>query len=69
MSPTWFALITQLPTAVNDTVKPEIEQTAAADASTEKLTGKADGEAAAVAVYVAPPTLAAAGTAEVNAIV
>ena len=48
--PAWLASITQVPMAVNDTVEPEIEQTAVAEASIVKATGRPEGEAVAVTV-------------------
>ena len=66
--PAWFASMTQVPTAVNDTVEPLMEHTELAAASIINVTGRPE-EAVAVAVYVAPPTVAAAGAVEVNVMV
>ncbi len=41
-SPAWLASITQVPTAVNDTVEPEIEHTEAAAASMVNATVRPD---------------------------
>ena len=54
---------------MNETVAPEIEQTELAVASIVNVTGRPDGEAVAVTVYVAPPTEADSGAGEVNVIV
>src|SRR6185295_4148261 len=39
-SPGWFALITQVPAPMNDTVEPEIVHTVLADASIVKITAR-----------------------------
>ena len=57
--------MTQVPAPMKDTTPLLIEHTEAALASMVNVTVKPE-VAAAVAVYVAPPTLAAPGTVEVN---
>ena len=64
--PAWFASILQVPTAVNETTLPAMEQPVLVP-SIVNVTGSPE-VAVAVTVYVAPPTLAAGGT-EVKLIV
>ena len=67
--PAWFASTLQVPTPMNDTTAPEIEQIVLADASIVRVTAKAEGDAVAVAVYVGPPNVAEPGAVEVKLIV
>ncbi len=57
--------MTQVPAPMKETTPPLIEHTEEALASMVKAAVKPDVEVA-VAVYVAPPTLAAPGAVEVN---
>ena len=69
LPPPWFALITHVPAAMNDTIPvPDIEQTATAGGSIEKATGKPD-DAVPAGLYNTPPTTAACGAPEVIVIV
>ena len=68
VSPAWLASITQVPTPMNDTVEPEIEQTDAAVASIVNDTARPE-LAVAVTVYEGPPTAAPDGAVDVKLIV
>ena len=66
--PAWFASIVQVPLPTSFTVAPETVQMPALEGSAENATGRPE-EAFADTAYVAPPTTAFAGGADVKAIV
>jgi hypothetical protein len=66
--PDWFASIVHVPAATKATVEPAMLHTPEPAASTVSVTGRPE-LAAAVTVYVVPPTVAAAGGGEAKLIV
>jgi hypothetical protein len=66
-SPTWFALIVQVPAAPKVTVEPLTVHTEVV--ALANVTGDVDAPPVAATVYVAPPTTAFAGAVEVKVIV